>query len=153
MGRQFTSWRWALTRYLLILAAALLFASFNSGWLLGEGYWGIDEGIFHRSILKAREAGAAGGFAAELAAAYDPGLRNYGPNYVMFGWACTRLFGTDAPWAMDYKTPLNYYHSAEMIAMLDTAGFEAKQHSMTDILPYPHMLYVCRKKKRGEAGA
>lgn len=53
--------------------------------------------------------------------------------------------------AMDYRTPVNYYHHSEMLAMLYDAGFEAKHHTMTDILPYPHMLYVCRKR-RPDAG-
>jgi len=50
--------------------------------------------------------------------------------------------------AMDPKTPVNYYSKAEMIHMLQEHGFDVKSHQLLDILPYPHVLYICRKTRR-----
>ena len=47
--------------------------------------------------------------------------------------------------AMDPKTPVNYYSKEEMIQMLEGHGFDVKCHPLFDILPYPHILYICRK--------
>lgn len=47
--------------------------------------------------------------------------------------------------AMDPKTPVNYYSKEEMIQMLEGHGFDVKYHQLVDILPYPHILYICRK--------
>ena len=39
-----------------------------------------------------------------------------------------------------------YYWAAEALqAALEEAGFRVFRHSMVDFLPYPHVLYVCRK--------
>ncbi|MBC8332844.1 MAG: class I SAM-dependent methyltransferase [Anaerolineae bacterium] len=46
---------------------------------------------------------------------------------------------------MDFRGPLRYYHKDEMITLLAAQGFEVRVHRMIDILPYPHVLYVCRK--------
>lgn len=46
---------------------------------------------------------------------------------------------------MDFRGPLRYYHKDEMITLLAGQGFEVRVHRMIDILPYPHVLYVCRK--------
>jgi len=47
--------------------------------------------------------------------------------------------------AMDYRTPVNYIHHTDMLEMLEQLGLDVKMHTMVDILPYPHVLYVCRK--------
>jgi 2-polyprenyl-3-methyl-5-hydroxy-6-metoxy-1,4-benzoquinol methylase len=49
--------------------------------------------------------------------------------------------------AMDPKTPVNYYSKTEMTEMLEGHGFDVKSHQMLDILPYPHILYICRKTR------
>jgi 2-polyprenyl-3-methyl-5-hydroxy-6-metoxy-1,4-benzoquinol methylase len=48
--------------------------------------------------------------------------------------------------AIDVKAELNYWAEDEMLTLVRAAGFEAFYHSMVDLLPYPHILYVCRKK-------
>ena len=56
---------------------------------------------------------------------------------VAFTWILDKL--------MDARAPLNYYGKEEMIGMLEDRGFDVKCHQLLDILPYPHILYVCRK--------
>jgi 2-polyprenyl-3-methyl-5-hydroxy-6-metoxy-1,4-benzoquinol methylase len=43
--------------------------------------------------------------------------------------------------------PIRYWPPAELSALLEQLGFEVRRHRMTDILPYPHILYVCRKRQ------
>jgi 2-polyprenyl-6-hydroxyphenyl methylase/3-demethylubiquinone-9 3-methyltransferase len=40
--------------------------------------------------------------------------------------------------------PIRYWPPAELSQVLERLGFEVRRHRMTDILPYPHILYVCR---------
>ena len=47
--------------------------------------------------------------------------------------------------AMDPRSAVNYYSKEEMIEMLERHGFDVKCHQLVDILPYPHILYICRK--------
>jgi 2-polyprenyl-3-methyl-5-hydroxy-6-metoxy-1,4-benzoquinol methylase len=44
-----------------------------------------------------------------------------------------------------WREPVRYWSRAEMREMLRGAGFEVRSHTMRDVLPYPHMLYVCHK--------
>ena len=46
---------------------------------------------------------------------------------------------------MDVNAEVNYWDKRELINIIDSQGFEVFHHSMLDILPYPHILYVCRK--------
>ncbi len=46
---------------------------------------------------------------------------------------------------IDWRAPLRYYTKDEMVALIDEAGFDVKIHHLIDILPYPHILYICRK--------
>lgn len=41
--------------------------------------------------------------------------------------------------------PIRYWPPDELRALLRSLGFEVSRHRMTDILPYPHILYVCRQ--------
>ncbi len=41
--------------------------------------------------------------------------------------------------------PLYYWPVAELCTMLHQAGFTVHTYPMPDILPYPHVLYVCEK--------
>ena len=41
--------------------------------------------------------------------------------------------------------PPNYVDEADMKRILNACGFDVKVHRMLDILPYPHILYICRK--------
>ena len=47
--------------------------------------------------------------------------------------------------AMDPRASVNYYSKEQMIEMLEAHGFDVKCHQLLDILPYPHILYICRK--------
>jgi hypothetical protein len=47
---------------------------------------------------------------------------------------------------LDPQAPLNYWKEQDMTDLLIAAGFEVFRHAMVDILPYPHILYICQKK-------
>jgi 2-polyprenyl-3-methyl-5-hydroxy-6-metoxy-1,4-benzoquinol methylase len=47
------------------------------------------------------------------------------------------------------KEPVRYWPRAELRALLQATGFRVYSHTMRDILPYPHMLYVCWKDAGG----
>ena len=46
---------------------------------------------------------------------------------------------------VDYQAPIHYYSKDEMLYLLQKHGFDVKFHYLHDILPYPHILYICRK--------
>jgi cyclopropane fatty-acyl-phospholipid synthase-like methyltransferase len=48
-------------------------------------------------------------------------------------------------------SPPHYWPAERLQAALEGVGFRVYRHRMVDILPYPHVLYVCRKRGRGEA--
>ena len=61
-----------------------------------------------------------------------------GPRYKRwFTWALDK--------AMDPTAQVHYWSSAELMELMESIGFQVFRHSMTDFLPYPHMLYVCHK--------
>lgn len=43
------------------------------------------------------------------------------------------------------REPIHYWAPAELRAMLRSLGFDVKTHRMPDVLPYPHIVYVCRR--------
>jgi len=47
--------------------------------------------------------------------------------------------------AMDVHCKVNYWPPEKLTALLRSIGFEVYTHSMVDILPYPHLMYVCRR--------
>jgi 2-polyprenyl-3-methyl-5-hydroxy-6-metoxy-1,4-benzoquinol methylase len=47
--------------------------------------------------------------------------------------------------AMDPKTPVHYYGQLEMKKKLMDLGFTVRIHQMVDVLPYPHIIYICTK--------
>ncbi|HEX3178637.1 MAG TPA: class I SAM-dependent methyltransferase [Methylomirabilota bacterium] len=55
-----------------------------------------------------------------------------------FTWALDRLM---AP-----TTPVRYWSADELAAAIDAAGFDVRRHLMVDILPYPHILYICEAR-------
>ena len=55
-----------------------------------------------------------------------------------FTWALDKL--------MDPRTPVRYWPAEELVAALGDAGFTVRRHLMVDILPYPHILYVCVRR-------
>jgi 2-polyprenyl-3-methyl-5-hydroxy-6-metoxy-1,4-benzoquinol methylase len=46
---------------------------------------------------------------------------------------------------MDYRTPVAYWRQEDLLQLLIETGFDVKVHNMLDILPYPHILYICNK--------
>jgi 2-polyprenyl-3-methyl-5-hydroxy-6-metoxy-1,4-benzoquinol methylase len=55
-----------------------------------------------------------------------------------FTWALDKL--------MDPRAPVHYWSGDALSAALETAGFTVRRHVMVDILPYPHILYVCTRR-------
>jgi hypothetical protein len=56
-----------------------------------------------------------------------------------FTWALDR--------AMAPRTPVRYWSADELTRALDDAGFDVRRHLMVDILPYPHILYICEARR------
>jgi 2-polyprenyl-3-methyl-5-hydroxy-6-metoxy-1,4-benzoquinol methylase len=57
-----------------------------------------------------------------------------------FTWALDRIM---AP-----TTPVHYWSASELTEALESAGFTVRRHAMIDVLPYPHVLYVCSRRGR-----
>ena len=55
-----------------------------------------------------------------------------------FTWALDTL--------MDPRAPVRYWPSDELATALGDAGFSVRRHLMVDVLPYPHILYVCTRR-------
>lgn len=55
--------------------------------------------------------------------------------------------------AMDPRTPVHYWPTSELRALLARHGFVVHVHQMRDLLPYPHVLYVCRPAVAGPSAA
>ena len=55
-----------------------------------------------------------------------------------FTWALDR--------AMAPRTPVRYWSTEELTAALQATGFRVRRHLMVDLLPYPHVLYICEKR-------
>ena len=55
-----------------------------------------------------------------------------------FTWALDR--------AMAPRTPVCYWPADELTRALEVAGFRVRRHLMVDLLPYPHVLYVCEAR-------
>jgi 2-polyprenyl-3-methyl-5-hydroxy-6-metoxy-1,4-benzoquinol methylase len=45
--------------------------------------------------------------------------------------------------AMAPSAPVTYWSAEDLSAALVAAGFRVRRHLMVDLLPYPHVLYVC----------
>jgi 2-polyprenyl-3-methyl-5-hydroxy-6-metoxy-1,4-benzoquinol methylase len=44
--------------------------------------------------------------------------------------------------------PIRYWPVLELSSLLRALGFEVRVHPIRDVLPYPHVLYVCRRSGR-----
>jgi 2-polyprenyl-3-methyl-5-hydroxy-6-metoxy-1,4-benzoquinol methylase len=55
-----------------------------------------------------------------------------------FTWALDKL--------MDPRAPVRYWPADELAGALEAAGFAVRRHLMVDVLPYPHVLYVCARR-------
>ncbi len=47
---------------------------------------------------------------------------------------------------MDPRAPVRYWSGEELGALLETVGFRVYRHLMVDVLPYPHILYICERQ-------
>ena len=47
---------------------------------------------------------------------------------------------------MDPGTPVRYWGGEELQGLLEEIGFTVHRHLMVDILPYPHILYICQRR-------
>jgi cyclopropane fatty-acyl-phospholipid synthase-like methyltransferase len=47
---------------------------------------------------------------------------------------------------MDPGTPVRYWGGEELQRLLEEVGFTVHRHLMVDILPYPHILYICERR-------
>jgi 2-polyprenyl-3-methyl-5-hydroxy-6-metoxy-1,4-benzoquinol methylase len=54
-----------------------------------------------------------------------------------FTWALDKL--------MNPRAPVRYWSSEELTDALGDVGFTVRHHLMVDVLPYPHILYVCTR--------
>lgn len=41
--------------------------------------------------------------------------------------------------------PIRYWSPPALAEVLQNLGMDVKRHTMNDVLPYPHVLYICRK--------
>jgi 2-polyprenyl-3-methyl-5-hydroxy-6-metoxy-1,4-benzoquinol methylase len=46
---------------------------------------------------------------------------------------------------MDPRTPVSYWPAEELHSLLEEVGFTVHRHLMVDLLPYPHVLYICQR--------
>ena len=60
--------------------------------------------------------------------------------------AYKRWFTHALDWAMDPKSPVRYWAADELQDLLERIGFRVHRHLMVDILPYPHVLYICERR-------
>ena len=60
--------------------------------------------------------------------------------------AYKRLFTLALDRAMVGLEPIHYWPARDLISLLECVGFQVYSHEMRDILPYPHRLYICRKR-------
>ncbi len=47
---------------------------------------------------------------------------------------------------MDPGTPVRYWEAEELTRLLEEVGFTVHRHLMVDVLPYPHILYICGRR-------
>jgi hypothetical protein len=45
-------------------------------------------------------------------------------------------------------SPPHYWPAETLQAALERVGFQVHRHLMVDFLPYPHVLYICRRPDR-----
>jgi SAM-dependent methyltransferase len=48
--------------------------------------------------------------------------------------------------AMDPRSPVRYWAADQLQGVLESVGFRVRRHLMVDILPYPHVLYICERR-------
>lgn len=48
--------------------------------------------------------------------------------------------------AVDRRTPVNYWAISDLRSELERHSFSVRIHRMTDLLPFPHVLYICGRE-------
>jgi 2-polyprenyl-6-hydroxyphenyl methylase/3-demethylubiquinone-9 3-methyltransferase len=61
--------------------------------------------------------------------------------------AYKRWFTHGLDWLMDPGAPVRYWAGEELQGLLEDVGFTVYRHLMVDFLPYPHILYVCERRR------
>ena len=110
--------------------------------------WGTDrrfDAIYMLDLLHHLPAAQVPGFLAAAASLLKPGgtllLKEVAPTPRWKMWFTLLLDRL-----MVGMDPIRYWPPAELQAVLRDLGFDVKTHRMTDVLPYPHSLYVCRRQ-------
>lgn len=53
-------------------------------------------------------------------------------------------------WALDKAMaparPVHYWSAPALTAVLEASGFAVRRHLLVDVLPYPHILYICEAR-------
>ena len=60
--------------------------------------------------------------------------------------AWKRWFTHALDWVMDPGSPVHYWSGEDLQVLLEEIGFSVYRHLMVDILPYPHILYICERR-------
>ena len=47
---------------------------------------------------------------------------------------------------MDPRGRVHYWEASRLQATIEVHGFQVRRHTLVDYLPYPHVLYVCRRQ-------
>jgi cyclopropane fatty-acyl-phospholipid synthase-like methyltransferase len=101
-------------------------------------------GAYMLDIVHHVEPGAVRPLLAELHATLAPGGRLLVKD-VDTRPAHKRWFTHALDVLVSPGSPPHYWAAEALQAALEEAGFQVFRHSMVDFLPYPHVLYVCRK--------
>lgn len=60
--------------------------------------------------------------------------------------AWKRLFTHALDKVMDPATPVRYWPAEDLQALAEEVGFRVHRHLMVNVLPYPHVLYICERR-------
>jgi 2-polyprenyl-3-methyl-5-hydroxy-6-metoxy-1,4-benzoquinol methylase len=101
-------------------------------------------GAYMLDIVHHVEPGAVRPLLAELEAALIPGaclvVKDVDRRPAYKRWFTHALDLLVSP-----GSPPHYWEADALQALLEETGFRVHRHAMVDFLPYPHVLYVCRK--------
>ena len=101
-------------------------------------------GAYMLDIVHHIEPEAVGPLLAELHAALSPGgclvVKDVDSRPAYKRWFTHALDLLVSP-----KSPPHYWSAEALQTALEDVGFQVFRHAMVDLLPYPHVLYICRK--------
>jgi SAM-dependent methyltransferase len=102
-------------------------------------------GAYMLDIVHHVEPAAVRPLLTELHAALVPGARLLVKDIDRYP-AYKRWFTHALDVLMSPGSPPHYWAADALQAELERTGFRVHRHLMVDFLPYPHVLYVCRKR-------